>query len=65
MKFFAAKQKIHFIITKINWFLPFTEVITDYCENHARPINTLCVQNAELVTGKSGGTYSYHCGLNC
>lgn len=29
----------------------FTEIITDYPENHTKPTNTICGQNAELLTG--------------
>jgi hypothetical protein len=30
-----------------------------YSQNHMKPINTFCGQNAELLTVKAGGTYSY------
>jgi hypothetical protein len=32
------------------------EVISVYTENHTKPINTLCGQNAELLIIKVGGT---------
>jgi hypothetical protein len=31
-----------------------------YSENHAKPINTLCGQNSEMLIIKAGGTYSCH-----
>jgi hypothetical protein len=33
----------------------FKEIIAVYHENHTKPINTLCGQNAELLNVKSGG----------
>jgi hypothetical protein len=42
----------------------FKEIIAVYSENHTKPLNTLCGQNAELlVIIKVGGIYSYHWGL--
>jgi hypothetical protein len=38
----------------------FNEIITVYSENHMKPMNLLCGQNAELLIVKAGGTYSYH-----
>jgi hypothetical protein len=38
----------------------FKEIIAVYPENHTKPTNTLCGQNAELVNVKACGTYSYH-----
>jgi hypothetical protein len=43
--------------------MPFKEIIDVYSENHTKPINTLCEQNAELWSVKTGGTYSYHWAL--
>jgi hypothetical protein len=42
----------------------FREVVT-YSENHLKPINKLCVQNAELRIVKYGGTYSYQWTVKC
>jgi hypothetical protein len=39
------------------------EIIAVHTENHTKPINTLCGQNAELLIVKAGGTYSYHWAL--
>jgi hypothetical protein len=39
------------------------EIIAVYTENHTKPINTPCGQNAELLIVKAGGTYSYHWAL--
>jgi hypothetical protein len=50
-------------MTTINWLTLFKEIIAAYPENHTKPINTLCGQNAELFIIKAGGTYSYHCAL--
>jgi hypothetical protein len=33
------------------------EVIYVYSENHKKPINTFCEQNAELLNVNVGGTY--------
>jgi hypothetical protein len=38
----TSKRTPHFTITKINWLMPFKEIITVYSENHAKPINTKC-----------------------
>jgi hypothetical protein len=46
-------------MTTINWLIPFVEEIAVYSENHKKPMNTLCEQNAELLNVKVGGTYSY------
>jgi hypothetical protein len=35
-------------IIKINWLMPFKEIITVYSENHTEPINALSEQNADL-----------------
>jgi tRNA G37 N-methylase Trm5 len=37
------------------------EVIAVYSNNHSKPIDTLCGQNAELLNVKEAGTCSYHC----
>jgi hypothetical protein len=42
----------------------FREIITVYSENHMKPINALCVKNAELLNVQVGDTYSYHWVLN-
>jgi hypothetical protein len=39
----------------------FMEIIAFYSENHKKHINTLCVQNAEALNVKAGGTYTCHC----
>jgi hypothetical protein len=36
------------------------EIITLYSDNHKKPINTLFIQNAELLNVKAGGKYSHH-----
>jgi hypothetical protein len=36
----------------------FREIITVYSENHAKPTNALCEQNAEVVKAKTGGKHS-------
>jgi hypothetical protein len=56
----TAKKTPHFTITKINWLTLFKKIIAVYSENHAKHINTLCGQNAELLIVKAGNTYSYH-----
>jgi hypothetical protein len=52
-------------MTTITWLILFREIIPVYSENHMKPINTLCGQNAELLNVKVGGTYSYHCAFKC
>jgi hypothetical protein len=37
----------------------FKEIVALYSENHTKPMNTFCGQNAELLIVKAGGTYSY------
>jgi hypothetical protein len=54
-----SKETQHISMIKINWLVLF-RVITDiYSENHMRPINTLCGQNAELRNVNVCGTCSY------
>jgi hypothetical protein len=38
----------------------FKKINAFYSENHTKPINTLCGQNAELLTDKAGGTCYSH-----
>jgi hypothetical protein len=59
----TAKKTPYFTITKINWLMLFKEIIAVYSENHMKPINALCVQNAELFIVEVDGTYSYHWAL--
>jgi hypothetical protein len=47
-------------MTTISWSMLFKEIIAVYSENHTKPINTLCGQNADLLIIKSGGTHHYH-----
>jgi hypothetical protein len=54
----TAKKTQHFTITKINWLTLFKEIIAAYFENHTKPMNTFCEQNAELLIVKAIGTYS-------
>jgi hypothetical protein len=46
-------------MTTINLLILFREIIGVLSENHTKPINTLCGQNAELLIIKAGGTYNY------
>jgi hypothetical protein len=39
------------------------EIIAVYTENHTKPINILCGQNAEELIIKTGGTHGYHWAL--
>jgi hypothetical protein len=55
----TTKKTLHFTITKINWLTLFKEIIAVYSENLTKHTNILCVKNAELLTVKAGGTYSY------
>jgi hypothetical protein len=48
--------------SKINCSMLFKEIIAVYSENHTKPINTLCRQNAELYI-VAGCIYSYHWSL--
>jgi hypothetical protein len=55
----TSKKTQHFTITKIIRLMCL-EIIVVCTENHMKPINTLCGQNAELLIVKADGTYSYH-----
>jgi hypothetical protein len=55
----TSKRTPHFTITKISWLTLFKEMITGYTKNHTQPIN----KNADLLTAKGAGTYSYHSAL--
>jgi hypothetical protein len=52
-------MKTHFAIAKIDMLTLFRRIIAVYSENHVKPINIICEQNAEVHTVKVGGTYSY------
>jgi hypothetical protein len=39
-------------------------IITVHTENHTKPVNTLCGQNAKLQTVKAGDAHSYRWALN-
>jgi hypothetical protein len=41
-------------------FIMFTGISNIRCNNYAKHINKLCVQNAELLNVKESGTYSKH-----
>jgi hypothetical protein len=41
------------------------EIIDIYSDNHRKYINKQCGNNAEMFNADAGGTYSYHCALNC
>jgi hypothetical protein len=45
-------------MTTINWLVLFKEIIAVYSENHTKHINTLCGQNAELLSVKADGTFT-------
>jgi hypothetical protein len=47
-------------ITKINYSILLKKIIGVYSQNHTKPINTFCEQNAELFEVIAAGTYSYH-----
>jgi hypothetical protein len=55
---FLPQRKQRASITKINWLTLFKEIIAVYSENHTKH-KTLCGQNTELPTVKTGGTYRY------
>lgn len=42
---------------KNNRLILFEEINAVYSDNHTKPINIICGQNAELLTDKAGGTY--------
>jgi hypothetical protein len=50
------KQRVS--ITKTSLLIVFREILAVYFENHAKAINTLGWQNAELLNVKTGGTHS-------
>jgi hypothetical protein len=59
-----ASQETHYVsTTKPNRLMLFREIIAVYCENHMEHTNTLCGQNAEIITIKTFGSYRYHCAL--
>jgi hypothetical protein len=51
-------KKTHVSITKVNWLMLFTEIIAIYSENHTKPINTFCGQNAKLLNVKAGDAHT-------
>ena len=42
----------------------YREIIAVCSEIHTKPIKTLCVQNVEIFSAETGGTYSNHSYLN-
>jgi hypothetical protein len=54
-------------MTTISWLMMSKEIIAVYYENHTKHINTLCVQNAELLIVQAGGVglCGYHWVLKC
>jgi hypothetical protein len=46
-------------VAKSNRLMLFREIISVYCENRMRDINTLCGQNSNYFNVKVNGTYSY------
>jgi hypothetical protein len=65
--FVALLHRKHVLVATIGWLTLFKEVVAVYGENRMKPISALWGGggNAELVSVKAGGTYSYHCTLNC
>jgi hypothetical protein len=55
----TAKKTQYISITKINWLVLFREGIANYYENHMKPTDTLCGQNAEFLNVKAGGKYTH------
>jgi hypothetical protein len=39
----------------------FREVASAYSENHMNPINTLCIEDAELLNVKGGDMHAHAC----
>jgi hypothetical protein len=56
----TAKKTQLFTITNINWLTLFNGIIAVYSQNHMKPVDALCGQNAELLSIKAGGTCTYH-----
>jgi hypothetical protein len=56
----TSEKTCHASIAKINCLVLLKDIIALYSEKHTKPINTLCGQNAELLTVKAGGKYMYH-----
>jgi hypothetical protein len=52
----TSKKTQHFI-TEISWLMLFKEIITVYSEDHTKPTDTLCGQNAEFLIVREGSTY--------
>jgi hypothetical protein len=57
---FLSQRKQYFFFAKIRWFLLSMEIIAIYFENHMKPLNVLCGQNADLFIAGAGAMYSYH-----
>ena len=54
----------HISVSKTDRLNLFREITTDYCDTHAKYINTLCGHTAEHFNGKENGKYEYHCVVN-
>jgi hypothetical protein len=50
--------------TKTKLLMLFWETMSVYCENDMKHTDALCVQNAEFLWVKAGGTYRNHWVLN-
>jgi hypothetical protein len=47
----------------ISWLILFKEITAVYTDSHLKVITTLCVQNADLLNFKGGGTLSVQLGF--
>jgi hypothetical protein len=56
----SSKETQPVSMTTISWLMLSRKIFAVYSENHKKPTNTICEQNAELLIVKTGGTYSYH-----
>ena len=57
MKFISAVNTIS--VTKTRW-LKICVLLTGSCDSHATKVNMLCGWNAESLSVKPGGAFSYH-----
>jgi hypothetical protein len=56
----TSNKTQHVSINKIQLLNAVSKINVVYSEKHAKPTNTLCEQNAELLIVKASGAYSYH-----
>jgi len=60
----VPRSKHSVSVIKTSQLMLYREIIAVCSEIHTEHTNTVCGQNVELLSVKSGGTYSDHCAVH-